>query len=324
MTGIELANLLTIPYLDTSNIQGRFISTLMFHDGGKWRTWLPVGDKLIEMKAWPAEAFYFSSEPESPTDIYLHFLNFIAQRASFPGAQKPIHGLHDDIFNLSASLAKISHLHTTRDAVGNGVSRMVATEVEYVFSVCRSIFDLLQEIACALWSSIELHDTSVKRKPLPDSFSKMVRYEGRESTEEELSKRFGLPQPLAAYYKRNAGFFLTLREFRDNIIHHGSKVQSLFSNESGFFIQHSLRPFSNMNIWRGEEILKNNLAPLLPALGVVAYKTISACEDFSSTIEKIIQFPPPIAPGMRLFMRGYFNESFSATIADAANRLTDH
>jgi hypothetical protein len=66
-------------------------------------------------------------------------LDFIAQRASFSELQKPILGLRDDVFNLSASLAKISHLHATKDIVGPGVSRMAVTEIEYLFSVCRSV-----------------------------------------------------------------------------------------------------------------------------------------------------------------------------------------
>lgn len=321
MSGIELTKLSLIPYLDLPNLGGRFLSTLMFHEDGKWRMWIQAGERLVEIEAWPAEGFYFSATPEAPTDLYLHFLDFIAQRASFPGLQKPILGLHDDVFNLSATLAKVSHLHTSSSGIGTGVSRMVATEIEYLFSVCRSIFDLLQEIISNLWISINLHDTSVKKKPLKATFSEMVRLQGREATQDELSQRFGLPQSLAAYYKRNAEFFLTLRHYRDNIVHNGSKIQTIFSGESGFLIRRSLKPFSTMRIWREDERQENDLVPLLPALGFVVHKTLSACEDFSSTIEKIIEFPPPVVPNMRFFMRGFFNEPFSAALRDAADRL---
>jgi hypothetical protein len=324
MTSIDLTKLTIIPYLDIPNLQGRFISTLTFYDAGNWRMWIPAGDQLIEVKALPAEAFYFSFEPESPDDLYFHFLDFIAQRASFPALQKPILGLRDDVFNLSASLAKILHIHETRDVVGTGASRMVVTEVEYIFSICRSIFDLLQEIACALWKTIQLHDHAANKKPLKETFSKMVIFEGREATQEELVTRFGLPQSLAAYYIRNAKFFMTLRDFRDNIVHRGSQIQTIFSGDKGFLIQHSLKPFSDMEIWRKEEKQPNELVPLAPALGVIVHNTLSACEDFSVTIEQIIQFPPPIVPNMRFFMRGYFNDVFSDALRDAINRLTNN
>lgn len=322
MTDIEFTKLSTIPYLDISNLQGRVISTLAFHDSGNWRMWIPADGQLIEVEARPVEAFYFSSEPESPDDLYLHFLDFTAQRASFPSLKKPILGLQDDVFNLSASLAKISHLHASKDLVGPGVSRMVVTEVEYLFSICRSIFDLLQEITCALWSDIQLHDSSVKKKPLKTTFSKMILFANRESTLEELASRFGLPEPLAAYYIRNAQFFMTLRDFRDNIVHRGSQVQTIFSSEVGFLIQHSLKPFPGMRIWKDEEIQPNDLVPLFPALGVIIHNTLSACEDFSSTMEKIIKFPPPIVPKMRFYMRGYFNAIFAGALRDASSRST--
>lgn len=324
MENMNISKLSTIPYLDLSNLHGRFISTLMFYDSGVWRTWITAGDQLLEIKARPAETFYFSVEPESPFDICFHFLDFIAQRASFYELQKPILGLRDDVFNLSASIAKISHLHATRDIIGAGISRMAVTEVEYLFAICKSIFDLLQEIASALWKTIILHASSVKKKSLRATFSGMVLFEGRSSTEPELVERFGLPQPLAAYYVRNTDFFMTLREFRDNIIHRGSPIQKIFSSDTGFLVQHSLKPFSKMNIWSDNEKQPNDLVPLLPALGIVIHKTLSACEDFSSTIEKIIQFPAPIVPSMKFFMRGYFNEAFSSTLRDANERLTLH
>jgi hypothetical protein len=316
MTSCDLTKLSNIPYLDIQNIQGRFISTLMFHDADAWRMWISAGDQLIEIKAWPAESFYFSAKAESPHDLYFHFLDFIAQRASYPEIQKPILGLQDDIFNLAAALSKIALFHSSRDAIGTGVSRMVITEVEYILSVCRSVFDLLQEIIYALWNWVQLINSSVIKKPLKETFSKTILFKGKVSTSTELIDRFGLPQPLADFYVRNSEFFMTLRDFRDNIIHRGSRVQSVFSDETGFLIAESFRPFSTMNIWRKGEKQPNNLVPLLPALGMVIHNTLLACEDFSSTMENIIHFPPPIVPGMKLFMRGYFNELFATTLRD--------
>jgi len=274
----------------------------------------------MEIKAWPAEGFYYSSQPESPTDLSFHFLDFIAQRASFPEAQKAISGLRDDIFNLSASLAKVAHLHKTRESLSKGESRMIATEVEYLFSTCKSMFDLLQELICAIWNTVELLDKSLQKKPLKETFSKIILFKGRASTAEELTERFGLPSPLAVYYVRQIDFFLSLREFRDNIIHHGSQVPTIISGENDFLVQESTRPFAALGVWRNDEKLENKLVPLMPALGVVVQRTLAACNDFSTTVEQTIAFPPPIVPDMRLFMRGYFNELFQQVLNDANDR----
>ena len=285
--------------------------------------WMPVENenRLIEVQAWPAEAVYFADAMQSPDDLALHFLDFMAQRANITAVEKPILGLHDDLFNLCASLAKIDHLHQERKKIGTGVSRMIVTEVEFLFSICRSIFDLLQEIISTIWGSIQLHDSTVTKKPLKDAFSSMVLFESRPCGSQELSKRFGLPAPLADYYVRHTEFFLTLRQFRDNVIHRGSVVQTIFSSDDGFLIRRDTRPFSSMQIWNDSERSPTGLVPLSPAIGMLIYQTLVACEDFSSTIASMIQFPPPIAPGMSLYARSYFNAAMSAALRDARERL---
>lgn len=321
MASINVAKLAAIPYLDVTNLGGRTITSLTFHDNGAWRHWIEAGDQLIELRAWPAESVYFSKAEAAPNDIAFHFLDFMSQQACFPQIMPALFGIRDDYFNLSSSLAKIKHLHATRVDVGNGCSRMVVSEVEYVFLVCRSIFDLLQEIAQKLWDAINLLDTSVKKKPLKSSFNAMTQFEGKPATREALARRFGLPSPLADYYVRWQDFFGLLRDFRDNVVHRGSQVQTIFTGESGFLISKFLKPFHDLDVWRDVERQPNDLVPLMPALGVVVYKTLEACDDFSQTLSSTFLFPPPIVPEMRLFMRGYFNDVLASTLRDAGERL---
>src|SRR5208282_5514062 len=116
METIGLSKLATIPYLDLSDIRDRTLSSLCFHDDG-WKMWVSAGDQLIQIQAWPAESFYFARAPERQSDLCLQTLNFIAQRASFPEVMKAFVGLQDDIFNVSASLAKIGFLHASRESI---------------------------------------------------------------------------------------------------------------------------------------------------------------------------------------------------------------
>jgi hypothetical protein len=141
MEKVDLSKLATIPYLDLSDLQGRTLSSLCFYDGD-WKMWLSAGDQLIQTRAWPVESFYFARAPEQQSDLCLQTLNFVAQRASFPELMKAFVGFQDDIFNVSASLAKIGFLHAhrnSRDSIKHGIGRMAITEVEYVLSVCRSM-----------------------------------------------------------------------------------------------------------------------------------------------------------------------------------------
>lgn len=314
-----------IPYFDLSMAAGKFVSSLTFFVEGQWRIWLPIGNgEFIESHGWPAEGFYYGEVAERDSDIFIHFLDFIAQKASYETLRKPLSGLHDDLFNLSASLSKIRHIHKTKSTLAHGDTRMVVTEVEYFFSLCRSMIDLFQEIACGIWEKITLNvDGLPVKKPLKSSFREMIMREGRLSNTVELQNRFGLPEAWADFYMTHAEFFLQLRKFRDNIVHSGSRVQTIFSGEDGYLVNLNFRPFAGMSVWRESERLPNDLVPIMPALGVVALKTIHICNHFSEMLEASLNCPEPLAPGMNLYMRGYFDDYFGEILLDADRRFRE-
>jgi hypothetical protein len=136
----------------------------------------------------------------------------------------------------------------------------------------------------------------------------MVTRANQPQTEEDIAKRFGLPNELAAFYARHGAFFEQARMFRDNVIHRGSSVETIFSTERGFAVQESLQPFARFGVWSDGHKLPNGLCSLRPAIGHVVKSTLDACEDFTQTIESIIQFPTETAPGFRLYLRGFFGD----------------
>ena len=308
MPSITRNDLNIIPYLDLEKLGNRKVFSLTFYDEGEWHLWYPTPDGLAKMYAIPVESTYFAKCPERENDIFLHFIDFIVQRASWKEIVKPFHGLQEDIYNLSASLKKFKILYEYSQNIGDGVSRLVITEIEYLFSVCRSIYDLLQEIISSLWDKFDFFDPKLKKKPLPKTFRKVVFHKNRLCSEEQIIQRFGMPDSLAKFYIRNQDFFTILRKFRDNILHRGSTFKLIFVTERGFAVKSNLEPFCGFNIWNDEHRLKNDLCSLRPALAYLIHNTLSACEDFSQTIESIIEFPPPLVPEMKYYMRGYFND----------------
>lgn len=322
MTQINVTNLMAIPFLDHSTLQGRFLCSLSFYDG-EWHSWTDVGGKMVKMQMWPAEAVYFGTSAEQQTDICFHFLDAVAQKLSFLPLGRTLFALQDDVFNLSASLAKVRLLHGAKKDTKNGISRMVATEVEYLIGVCRTVFDLWQRnVLKTLWNKIELLDPKTKKKVLPDSYRGMVLNDKSLRTVEELTESYGIPTPLAECYARSADFFLDLRKLRDNIIHLGSSVQIIFEGENGFLISEKQVPFRGLSIWHPEEREPNDLVPLLPALAYVVWRTLGTCDEFSRTIEQIFQLPPPIVPEMSLYLRGYFNDILIQSLDDTRCRVS--
>jgi hypothetical protein len=319
METINVNKFSVIPYLQPDNLAGRFICTLCFYDDG-WHSWADVGDRLMRVQMWPAEASYFGIVSEAETDLCFHFTDLFAQRASYAEIGRPFVGLQDDIYNFGASLAKVRWLHDSRSGIGSGVGRMVRTEIEFIVAICRSIFDLLQEIVSKLWVHVSLRVAPETKKNLKETYSDTLLYKGSPSNADKLIERFGMPRELADCYVRSSDFFITLRQFRDNIVHRGSQVQGIFEGNDGFLIRKALVPFRDIDIWRPEERTETELVPLLPALGYVISETLGVCEDFSLTIGRIIDLLPPIAPGMRLFMRGYFNEVLIGALDDVKER----
>jgi hypothetical protein len=208
---LDAAQFTKIPFLNHMELPGRALFSTIFFDG-KWHAWIEAGDQLLPTQMWPAEAMYFGTLPEQETDICLHFLDMMGQRLNYLPVRRMFFGLHDDVFNLSASLAKIRLIHRTREDHKHGVSRMVATEVEYLHGVCRSIFDLWQDVVVVLWDSIQLIDPNAKKKQLKQRYRQMVFSDNKLRTVEELVQRFpGLPAPLAECYVRSGAFFADLR-----------------------------------------------------------------------------------------------------------------
>ena len=319
----QIIDLADLPFLTKGDLGGRFLCTSTFYDGS-WRTWLAIeedGRKLIEVQAWPAESFYFGTQPEQPSDICSAFLTFVAQHANFDGFYPPFSAIQDDLFNLSASLAKLDLIHAAGEKAG--ASRMAATEVEYILLVCRSIFDLLQELVAKLWKTIKLADGTVKAQQLKKTFSDMTLADNKLRPAAQISAQYGLPMIIAECYARHAPMFLKIRQFRDNLVHRGYQVQMIFRGDAGFEIRKRLGPFVDLNIWRDDEIQPNDIVPLLPALGLVIHGTLAACEDFAHTLASCIQLPTAMVPDMALFMRGYFNDALVAAMADANQRLAE-
>ncbi|MGO9006937.1 MAG: hypothetical protein ACLQB4_14430 [Beijerinckiaceae bacterium] len=318
---LEFEQIAKIPFIDLAELPGRTLFSTVFYDG-EWHAWIEAGDQLLATRMWPAEAMYFGTQPQQTTDICLHFLNVIGQRLNYLPVAPLLFGLQDDVFNLSASLAKIQLLHRTRKDHKSGASRMVATEIEYLHGVCRSIFDLLQEVVVVLWDNIMLLDQNVKKRQLKKSYREMLFSGNKLQSSEEIVKRFpGLPQPLADCYVRSAVFFADLRKFRDRIVHQGAGVDIIFDGEDDFYISEARVPFSEMKVWQDKDRQPNALVPLMPALGFVIYRTLETCDDFSRTIERIFQLPPALVPNFHILLRGYFNEELVQALNDIHRRL---
>ena len=319
---VSIAQLAAIPYLDAPALVGRFVPSLTFYDGD-WRLWMAAGESgemLFEMTGKPAESCYFAAEPEAPTDLFLPFLDFLAQRGNFMSLSHAFSGIHDDIFNLSGSLAKLSLLEQSRASVPHGLSRMAGSEVEYILMVLRSMLDLFQEGMMKLWDNVALYDDKIEKRRLKQSFADMINFKGAVSPVDEIATRFGLPMKIADCYDRARAIFEGLKRIRDNIVHHGSQPPHIFGGDGPFLIALRDNPFRNVGIWEEAEREENDLLPLLPVLEVLIYRSFEICNELSAAYLQAIQLPPPTAPSLAFFARGYFTKHLVDAVSSGRRR----
>ncbi|PXX96671.1 hypothetical protein [Halomonas sp. LBP4] len=313
-------SLADIPYLDASALHGRVAHLMPFWDGEEWHLWVPEGDRGL-MHLRPADAAhidYVAKEPASQSDLLIPFVDFMWQHAGWPDVYPTISAIIDDFHNLATSVAKIDHFFEVRETLGIGGTAFVATELEYLFVLSRSVFDLLQFAIASIWDKhIQLVDEEAnrrKRRP-KESFTKVVLKERKQPrTQAELMEANGFTPALASTYEKVAPFFIQILNARDGIIHGNKSAGSLtpvYDTERGWCVHRKAKGISEFSVWTDEHRYNDNLVSLRPLLAHVVFGTISACGELVTSLARDIQFPPPIAPGHRIFVRGFHNEAIT-------------
>lgn len=324
---IPITEFLKIPYINKNSLDKRVIHLNPFlrEDGG-WDDWLPIPDPktgnqtLFEMKIEGlAQSFYYAKKKQEDADLFLNFSQLFIQRLNFPEISSYLYPIIDDISNLAASVEKIKlfeeimkeeNSETKYDKLK--LTRFCSTELEYIFFVCRSLFDLLQKVILNLWKYLEFHNIKIK-KDLPDSFSRMILNDNKPMSEQEIIKRYTLPKEFGAVYYSCSDIFNTIKTFRDSINHHGKDFSIVFCMDNFFAVDIKKPPFEKYAIWDKNEIMPNNLAPVLKGLYFFVINVISAFERFSLLISKGIPLPEETFPGYNVYYRSPSKFDFLTT-----------
>jgi len=310
---IPIEALKVIPFFDpTAWNSSRDISCLVFFVEGEWHCWLPSGNELHRILMWPCESGYYGDAPERPTDQTFQFFNLTYQRASFPEMHRATRGIWVDFQNLATSLAKINLFHeVSKNSQGAETTRFVQTEVEYIVMVARGVYDLLQEMIAAHWERIKLHEPPKHKRPLPKSFADVVLKGDTPRTANEIMDRYGLPKIFAVWYVAQTQFFVWLRLLRNRMAHGGdSAVNALFCDKRGYAIRRSEKPWCELYDWPKEVELQNELVPIRPALCAIVWNAVTVTDSFAKVLERTIELPKDLFPGLRYYSRGYHDREF--------------
>ncbi len=225
-----------LPYLNINALAGRSIPIHTFHDGNRWHLWLQTENGFLQPLRVEdcIETVYLALKTAHISDAYFKFFNFIYKYVDNRTSLSFINALASDIFNIGTSLKKLDLFRSLGKDLG-GRSRIVSTELEYLLVVCRSVFDLLQEIICRIWEDV-ITDPSIQKRKLTPSFSKMVLSGQDVISSQKIQEKYGLPPSLAIWYSECAPFFCELRDARDKIVHQPSDVPLIYIMDDSFSI----------------------------------------------------------------------------------------
>lgn len=271
-------------------------------DDSDWYIWVAGADGLERIRGFPEQSLYFGTEAESWDDIYFPFFSFYIQSARYPDVMTLIERLLVDVRHLSTSMSKIGLFdHLSRNG-GLNPDQFVKSEIEYIFTTCRSMYETLQLVARNTWDHVERLDRG--KQSLPQKFSDIA-LDGDDPVEiEYLKEERGLPDELAQYYIGEAEDFVLTRDARDKIIHHGKAVDVVFGTDDGLAVRTSDEIFENLDVWDEDDVSENGVAPLWPVLAYVVQVTLNSLNDFVDAINGCVRFPKAIAPEHAVFLRG--------------------
>lgn len=270
-----------------------------------WFMWIIQNGEVHSLDGYPAEASYFGKEAAKDGDVYFPFYHFYTQHASWPDLMGILKHIEDDIRNLAASMSKIALFqYLSRTGAELDARRFVISEIEYIFSVCRSLYDLLQDIARNSWDKVQLKEGG--KNSLPSSFASIALSGDDPVPADDLIEKYGLSESLADFYESEAEEFTRIRSFRDDILHYGKTMDLIFTTEEGYSVQATMEPFAGVDVWDEGTFLQNDLAPIWPPIAHTIQHSLTAMNRFQRALTTEIEFPPEIAPGYKVWIRGQF------------------
>lgn len=306
----------SIPYLDLAALGGRVLNLMPFWDGSEWHVWVSRDGGVLRLKtAGVAQTDYVAEAAAASSDLWIPFVEWVWQRASWSDIVPQIRALLDDFHNFATCADKLSTYHRFRKEIGDGTASYVVTELEYIFVLARSVFDLLYEIIRKLWDSrVRLLDQDAESRrrgrKLPESLSKvLLDGAGNPRTRDGVADRTGFPGALAQAWAEVAPFFCHVRKFRDRVVHGIGGSQTVFVTDRGFCVDPSSPAFSAFRAVLDGYKFNDRLAALTPLVAHVVFNTIASCNAVMESFGSVIRLPDPIAPSHRVFMRGYHNEA---------------
>lgn len=316
------------PYVNPIAVdQGRTIWLAPVYLGDKkWDFQYPVGDKLISLQVHDfARSIYLGTKKASEEDIENELISLIIQHLNFKENIQIIKPIIDDIFNFQTIKRKLAYYKNCTQLQGNVsglmIGNFVLTDMEYLFFLSRSFYDLIYNIVVSMFEKIvNLKDGSkLVDNKLPTTFRKIILKDNSQTrTAIEIYEKWGLPVWIGEVFESQADFFPKLRWIRDQIGHGNGEIGTIFTSSGEISVKITDKPFNSFKaIWGDKTKFKNDLAPLEVFVDYIIQRTITFSNKVAISIHRNLhQLPEETFPNLRVIIR---EEMFSKEKQDITN-----
>ena len=304
-TIVNKGELSKLPYLTHVPDDGRMIPLQTYYDHSEncWRTWIVANKKLQEIRVINlCDGTYVSEKPVSPNKDYrIPFAEIVMKHFCTPEIFERTNQATQDLINCLGYIEKyfilLNHNNKYKDA---DASVLIQIELEGIFGVHRSFYDLLQRIVN------EMHQRYSKQKiSIPDSFRRVV-----EKEPDELAKKYHFPDPLIQFYQEKKALFLACRQIRDNIFHHGHSSGTIFCFNDGFAVGVDEKPWSTLtnfvNLWPKGKLRDNNVGCVLGVFALIAEDMFKTMAWLGDAIIASFPEPPEASFDLNVYLRNPF------------------
>lgn len=303
-----------------------FVNLPLIDENNKLFYWIKNNDRtFINIKPVAIEQnYYFSNNKNLIDDAYFPFIEFCIQKVQTLNNFSFLHQIQDEIANLLVSLAKIDFFHKNDILPLTDRISFFGTEIRYIFTTARSLFDALQLGICQFFNKqkwVESKEKTITINNLPESFANMYKQDAQRHLI-DVSANHNIPPFLIEFYKNQKSFFEFIRSFRDQIIHDGKTVDYIFHiTNKGFGLSLShhkpndlLQLCKNQNVWNEKSFQPNQIAPALPILAYCIFNTIEATNNLTFILKNpnyYKGFPPDVAPGYHIYWRSPYSKYYN-------------
>ena len=127
---------------------------------------------------------------------------------SYSDILSPLRQLESDIHKCAATLQTYRMLWSSRNSQDH-VGMLVEAQIEYLVSLLRSMYDVLQQVVSRVGARLIALDNRKRiTKNIPQSYADVALHGDHFRTPQEIQRRWGIPLPLGEWYGHEAPFFV--------------------------------------------------------------------------------------------------------------------